>query len=114
MADTSGSRRTKLTPEERRKVRLRQRAKHLTVVDGDGTRRPAVKPVEQATEKPAQEYVDTAVLLVELTKGIGLVVQGLGALNRSVKALDEKVDCLSEEVEYLAQVTLLTPHLESE
>jgi hypothetical protein len=79
------------------------------VVNGDGTKRPAVKAAEPKTEKPAQEYVDTAVLLVELTKGMGLMVQGIGSLNRSIKALDEKVDCLSEEIEYLAQVVMLPP-----
>lgn len=109
MANSSGSGRTAISPEERRKVRLHQRAKHLSVVNGDGTKRPAVKAPEVKQEKPAQEYVDTAVLLTELTKGIGLVVQGLGTLNRSIKALDEKVDCLSEEVEFLAQVTLTPP-----
>lgn len=110
MAGKSGSGRTKLTPEERRKVRLAQRAKHLSIVDGDGTKRPAAKAQEPAPAKAqVPEYVDTTVLLTELTKGIALVVQGLGALNRAVAKLDEKVDCLSEEVEFLAQVVLAPP-----
>jgi hypothetical protein len=112
MADKGGAGRARLTPEERRKIRLAQKAKHLSVVDGDGTKRPAAKAQESTPAKSAPEYVDTAVLLTELVKGISLVVQGLGSLNRAVKALDEKVDCLSEEVEFLSQVTLAPPRTE--
>lgn len=113
MADKVSVGRTRLTPEERRKIRLAQKAKHLSVVAGDGTKRPAVNPAHAEEKAKAPEYVDTAVLLTELVKGISLVVQGLGSLNRAVKALDEKVDCLSEEVEFLSQVTLAPPRTES-
>lgn len=98
------------TQDERRKLRLAQRAKHLSVVQSDGKKRPATPP--PPTAKKAPEYVDTTVLLTELVKGLSVVVQGLGALNRSVKALDEKVECLSDEVEFLAQVTLAPPRAE--
>lgn len=110
MAGKGGVGRTRLSPEERRRVRLAQRAKHLSVVQADGKRKPAAPPAPEAPKAP--EYVDTTVLLTELVKGLSVMVQGIGTLNRSVKALDEKVDCLSEEVEFLSQVTLAPPRAE--